>query len=326
MKKIIHYARLVRWPNLLIMAAIFVVLRYGFLIPLGFEVYLTATWHSFLILAIIMIAGGGNAVNDAFDVTADAINKPHKQIVNKHIPHDIALFTGQLLLLTGVILGLAVGYFNNMLTFGYIFPLCALLLWSYASYLKKQPLIGNLIVALLAGILVLLEIVFDLLKTLSVENAAYQQQAIMIITVIAGFSFFTTLVRELIKDLQDVAGDRAAGYKTLPITSGTLFPKILVIILIMIISVAVGWLVLQTFAGGDYGSAIYLVLTVISPLLYIMLKIAPAQSPSKFAHLSLLMKVVMVSGILAVWIFTLSYQMNLPEPEPKYDINIGVGG
>ena len=322
MNKPIHFLKLVRWPNLLIMALIFVVLRYGFLLPLGFDVYLSPLWHVLLILATLMVAAGGNAVNDAFDVKADAINKPEKQIAGRHITKETAMNVGQALLLGGVIVGLAVGYFNNMLTFSYIFPLCGLLLWLYASYLKKQPFIGNLVVALLAGILVLVEVIFDLLKTLNPENAEFQQQGILIIAVFAGFSFFTTLVRELIKDLQDIQGDRAAGYKTLPITSGTLFPKIMIILLVMIIATSIGWLVVQTFSGGDYLSGFYLLLTVIAPLLYIMVRIAPATTPAALGKLSNIMKSVMVTGILALVIFTLAYRMNMPEPEPQYDIRI----
>ena len=325
MNKLKHYLNLVRWPNLLIMALIFVVLRYGFLVELGFDVYLSPLWHSLLILATLLVAGGGNAVNDAFDSKADAINKPAKQIVGVYISKDNALFTGQVLLLAGVILGLAIGYFNDMLTFSYIYPLCGLLLWLYASYLKRQPFVGNLIVSLLAGILVLNEIIFDILKTLNPENAEYQQQGILIIGVFAGFSFFTTLVRELIKDLQDVPGDRAAGYKTLPITSGTLFPKIMIIVLIMLLIVSVGWLVIQTLTGGDYLSGMYLLLLVVSPLLYIMVRIAPATKPEALGKLGNIMKAVMVAGILSLVVFTIAYRMSLPEPEPQYDIRIESG-
>ncbi len=322
MKKIKIYLSLIRWPNLLIMALILIVLRFGFLKSLGFDVYLSDGWHALFILATILIAAGGNVVNDSFDTIADSINKPEKQLVGKVIGKEDARFVGQVLLFIGVLTGLAMGYFNDMLTFSYIFPLSALLLWAYAANLKRQPFIGNLTVAFLAALMVANEIIFDILKTYSPENAEMQRNAILVISAFSGFAFVTTLCREIIKDIQDINGDEKAGYKTLPITSGTLFPKILVIFLVMLITVAIGWMVRVTGIGGDYISAAYLIFALIIPLLLIMVRTAPANTRKQLGQISNLFKWVMVAGILALVVFTLSYKLSLPEPEQQYDIRI----
>lgn len=320
-----NYLTLIRWPNLLIMALIFAVLRYGFLLPLGFELYLNTWWHTLFVLATLLVAAGGNAVNDAFDVKADAINKPEKQVVGVSISKDNALFSGQALLLSGVALGLVVGYFNSIMTFSYIFVLCALLLWLYASNLKRKPIIGNLTVALLAFVLVSTEIVFDLLKSLSPENREMHIGGMQVILGVAVFAFITTFIREIIKDLQDIEGDRAAGYKTMPINSGQYFPKILVILLVMITIVAVGSIVWFTFASGDYFSPTYLVLCVIAPMFLVMVRMAAASTPAEYGKLSKLMKLTMVAGILSIVVFTAVFKWqvakatevedNIPPPE-----------
>ncbi len=292
------------------MALILVLIRYGFLLPLGFAVFLNPWWHSAFILATIIIAAGGNAVNDAHDVNADRINKPEKMMIGKQITQDTALFTGQFLLLLGSILGLALGYFNNMLTFSYIFPLTSLMLWFYATDLKKRTLVGNLLIAFLGGLLVFNEVIFDILKTLPTAEPEIQMQAVWVIVAISGFSLLLTLARELVKDLQDVDGDRQAGYKTLPITSGTVFPKLLAILLLMVVVVFVGILAYKIILSHDWLSSVYMIVFVMAPLLYAIVKVAPASTPHSLGQIGNIIKLVMVTGIFAVLIFTISFKLN----------------
>ena len=93
------YLRLIRWPNLAIMALILIVLRYAFLKALGCEVYLSDAWHALLVIATVLVAAGGNVINDAFDVVADGVNKPTKRVVGKQISKETAKFIGQILLI-----------------------------------------------------------------------------------------------------------------------------------------------------------------------------------------------------------------------------------
>ena len=292
------------------MVGILVLLRYGFLLELGFDVMLNPFWHGIFVLATILVAAGGNAVNDAKDVNADGINKPDKMIVGKTIALDTALFTGQLLLLLGSILGLVLGYFNNMLSFSYIFPLTAILLWVYANNLKRVAFIGNLAIAFLAGLMVFNEAIFDILYTLQSADRDLQIQAVWVILAVSGFSFVLTLARELIKDLQDIEGDRRAGYKTLPITSGTLFPKILSILLLMLVTVCIGIIAYKTILVSDWISALYVIIFVMIPLLYTIVKVAPANTPKALGRISNTIKLVMVTGIFAVLVFTIAIKIN----------------
>jgi 4-hydroxybenzoate polyprenyltransferase len=322
MKNVQFYLKLARWQNLLIITLTLLVVRYAFLKALGFEVYLSNAWHVVFVLSTVLIAAGGNIVNDAFDVVADRINKPEKQIVGVKISPESARILGQVVLLLGVISGLTLGYSTDTLTFSYIFPISAVLLWTYSTVLKRQPFLGNALVSLLGAVMVGNTILFDLIKTLNAENIAMQRTAMAVIGILAGFAFVTTLCRELIKDMQDIPGDAKAGYKTLPITSGTLFPKILVIVLVMLITVSIGWLVRVTFLGSDYLSAAYLIIALIIPLLVIMVRTAPANNRKQLGHISNLFKWVMVAGIMSLVVFTTAYKMNLPEQERPYDIQI----
>lgn len=309
MKKATLYFKLFRWPNLVIMAAILSILRYGFLIPLTFNFTLSHLWFGVLVIATLFIAAGGNAVNDAFDINADRINKPQKMIIGKGLSKDDALFAGQFLLMLGSFIGLALGYFNDLLTFSYVFPLSAILLWFYATTLKRLTLWGNLVVSLLGALLVFNVAIFDVLPTLKYADWDMQIQAVYVISGIAGFSFVLTLIREIIKDLQDVQGDRQAGYKTLPITSGTSFPKILAIGLLMLTGVALIWLGWQSIVGSDWISGIYLFALILIPILVAIIRVAPAQTSDQFQKISALLKWIMVIGLFSVLVFTISFKI-----------------
>jgi 4-hydroxybenzoate polyprenyltransferase len=304
------YIKITRPINLLIMAVILFTIRYGFLQPLGFEVFLSHMWYLVFVLSTLLIAAGGNVVNDARDVAADRINKPEKLIVSVQMKIANALTYGQILLFAGGSLGILMGYFLDILTLTYVFPLSAILLWFYSTTLKQKSLVGNLVISFLAALMVFNVAILDILKTLKIEDHDFQIQAVWVIGTLSIFAFLVTLARELIKDLQDMPGDLAAGYKTLPIVSGPSFAKILVILSIMFVIIGLGWLVWQTATGKDWLSTTYILLALILPLFVLLFKTAPSETPVQLKRLSILLKWVMFAGALALIIFTISIKMS----------------
>jgi geranylgeranylglycerol-phosphate geranylgeranyltransferase len=155
-------------------------------------------------LAVVLITGGGNAVNDYFDRRIDAINRPARPIPSGKVTPKQALSWSILLFFAGCLLAavntacLVVAAFNSIL------------LVLYAMYLKSMPLVGNLAVSYLTAS----AIIFGGL----VSGA--------VISIHAGFLAMlagaATLARELVKDVEDIEGDRKCGAKTLPIVTGTM--------------------------------------------------------------------------------------------------------
>src|SRR5690606_19217491 len=143
-----------------------------------------------LVLATVLITAAGYMINDYYDVKIDYVNRPHEVIVGKGIKRRVALFLHSLLNFTAIGLGYLVSPKIAVITF-----FAAFLLWFYSNQLKREPFIGNLTVAFLTGFSVYL-------------IAFYYQKSELLVLTYAIFAFFLTLIREIIKDIEDRQGDR----------------------------------------------------------------------------------------------------------------------
>jgi len=218
--------KLIRWSNLLIIALLMFIIRH-FIFQAGlpglFSLQLDVFNFSLLVLSVVLIAAGGNIINDIYDQETDEINKPHKKIIGTHISETM----GWVLYLLCTVFGIGIGYYlahyflqdNSFLLFHLISPA---LLWVYASNLKKTALIGNIVVALLAAFVPLAVLTFEygaMLLTywdviqMNVLGNPFQYMFDWTFY-LALFAFITTLIRELIKDIDDVAGDEQTQMKT----------------------------------------------------------------------------------------------------------------
>ncbi len=117
------------------------------------------------------------------------------------------------------------------------------------------------------------------------------------------FAFLTTFSRELIKDMEDMAGDKSAGCKTFPIVAGIVPAKILAIVFTVTVMAAVGYLQYSQYESQDYISMIYFLVAVQLPSLWLVIKTARAKEKNDFHFASTLSKVVMVGGILSMLVF-----------------------
>jgi geranylgeranylglycerol-phosphate geranylgeranyltransferase len=171
----------------------------GLLIAGGFD----AQEFVFIFMAVFLITGAGNAVNDYYDREIDAVNRPERPLPSGRISPRSALIYSLLLFVVGCVMAvivnqicLAVAAFNSVLLF------------FYARSLKAMPLAGNICVAYLTG------------STFLFGGAAYGLIGMEANLVPAGLSFLATMSREIAKDMEDMEGDRQGGAKTLPILAG----------------------------------------------------------------------------------------------------------
>ena len=155
-----------------------------------------------LSVSTVLIAAAGYVINDYYDIKIDLINKPERVVVGKSITRRYAILFHSLLSMAGVILGFVLSWKIAAVNFA-----SATLLWWYSNSLKRRPFIGNFVVALLTGVAIWL--VDSLYKT-----------GHMLIVTYASFAFFMTLIREIIKDMEDLKGDQTFGCQTLPIVWG----------------------------------------------------------------------------------------------------------
>jgi geranylgeranylglycerol-phosphate geranylgeranyltransferase len=156
-----------------------------------------------LFFIVALITAAGNVINDFFDAEIDSINRPDRPIPSGAVSRGAALGFAVTLFLAGIL----VSFFTNSLCIG-IAIFNAFLLIAYAAKLKSTPLIGNIVVAYLSASIFLF------------GGALNGLDGIVRIIPIAAITFFAMLSRELLKDAEDVEGDRAGGADTVPIRIG----------------------------------------------------------------------------------------------------------
>lgn len=236
-------------------------------------------WRLFILsVSTVLIAAAGYIINDYYDVKIDLINKPERVVVGKSITRRYAILFHTFLSFTGVMLGFLLSWKIAAINFASSF-----LLWLYSNNLKRQPFIGNLAVALLTGL------------SIALLNWLYHTN-IVLVNVYASFAFFMTLVREIIKDMEDLKGDNTYGCKTLPIIWGNRKTKGFLYILL---AVFVSSVVLNHFLFTPL-PIYYFLLFLFLPLLFLVFRLAQADTRIDFYNLSTLCKVIMLLGILSM--------------------------
>lgn len=258
-----------------------------------------------LVLASVVIAAAGYIINDYFDLNIDQVNKPSKVVVNVFINRRWVIFWHMFLSLLGLFftvsaLPIAQHWHLVLANFGSI-----ILLWFYSTNLKKQLLIGNVLISLLTA-WVLLIIFFSKypLQIRSVLFVDHDEVRFFRYTVLYGsFAFIISLIREVIKDMEDVEGDRKYGCKTMPILWGVNASKVFVAVWIIVLIATVVIVQFYVLPFGWWHSALYCMLFVVAPLAWIFRKLFKAQSSEDFHKLSSVVKLVMFTGILSMLFF-----------------------
>lgn len=273
------FFKITRPVNLLIMAFAQLMTAY-FLVestPQGLPVLEDGHLY-LLIFSTLLIAASGYMINDYYDVKIDYINKPEEVVVGKNIKRRTVMFLHSILNVLGVSIGLMLG-----LKVGLIIFIAAFLLWLYSNSLKRLPFIGNLVVALLTGLAVFIV-------------GFYYQNNLLLVLVYAIFAFFINLIREIIKDIEDRHGDRKHGSKTLPIVLGFRGTKK---VIFLIAAIFVASIVTVTYKLGN--ELLYYYFGSLGLLFFVFLyKIYMADRKAHFTQLSLISKLLMLTGILSM--------------------------
>ncbi|WP_400194191.1 geranylgeranylglycerol-phosphate geranylgeranyltransferase [Hymenobacter sp. B81] len=278
----LHLARLVRLPNLLIMVLCMALTQTCLLAPARPLQALLEPRFGLLVLATVCVAAAGYIINDYYDVKIDTINRPGQLVVGPVVGRRPAMLAHLLLSFEGVVVAATLGRAVGAVTVG-----AALLLWGYSARFKRLPLVGNLSIGLLTAALVLLPELLH--RTGHPAVWAYALAA-----------FLLTVVREIVKDVEDMRGDAQHDCRTLPIVLGVARSKwvaaLFLVSLLWLVAAAIG----QGFAGGQWRLASWLLGTVLGPLLLLAQRLLRADRRRDFARLSTLCKLVMLGGVLSM--------------------------
>jgi 4-hydroxybenzoate polyprenyltransferase len=306
-----NYFELIRYQNLLMLALMQFIFRYGFLKLQNIPLALADWQYWILVLATVCIAAGGYIINNIFDVETDTENKPENVIVGKFISETKAynLYIGFTVI--GVAMGFYLSNVINKPSFASIFIVIAATLYFYATSLKQSLLIGNFIVALLLSFSVIIIGIFDLFPITNEENRPVMGLLFGILLDYAIFAFIINFIREIVKDLQDVNGDLSQGMNTLPIILGVKKTTKLVFGLSIIpVILILNYINTNLFASGLFFGTLYGLVFILAPLLYFTIKIWQAKTTQDFHHLSTVLKWILFFGILSIVVINLNIKHN----------------
>ncbi|MGK4568643.1 geranylgeranylglycerol-phosphate geranylgeranyltransferase [Flavobacterium sp. 3HN19-14] len=305
------FFKLIRYQNLLMIALMQFIVRYGFFQLQHIPLALNDWQYVLLVLATVCVAAAGYVINDVFDQDTDAVNKPQKVIVGKYISETKAYNIYVTLNIIGVGIAFYIANVIDKPSLSGIFIGVAALLYLYASSLKQSLLAGNIIVSIVAAMSIIVVAIFDVYPMTNIENRIELGSRFLVLLDYAMFCFIITLFREIVKDTEDIKGDNEMGMRTLPVVLG--IPKTVKIVFalsVVFIAYLLFYVYQNYFSNNLYIGAAYTLLTIIAPLIYFAIQLFSAKAKEDFTHLSKILKVVLFFGVLLILVITLNIQQH----------------
>ncbi len=284
------YLQLIRYPNLLLIAL-------TLLLPLlSKQLEINILYLFLLIIFTICIAAAGYVVNDIFDLEIDKINKPEKVIVGEKITEKQAWQFYFLLNGIAFLVAVAQDFFHQKIQLIAIFLITSLVLFAYAKWLKKTLLLGNFIVSALCALTPAMLLICWAELTQNTSDNFPKHLDFFI-----NFSFLITFFREIIKDIEDIEGDKLQGAKTLPIVAGITSSKIiaslfLLLLLFQVFILSTG-IKISEFDTSNTLSSYYAFIFIEIPIIALLFLLAKAKYKTHYTNLSFFTKILMLLGL-----------------------------
>lgn len=301
------FLRFIRFPNLLMVILIQEMLYWRILWPifkdLDLSPRLTPIFFHLYVFVTVLLTTGGYIINDIIDLPIDRINRPRRVLVQQMISLQVAQWLYALVSISGFLIALYLAFLVHQVPLVNLYWLALLLLLVYSVWLKRLPLVGNLLVALLcAGVALAVWLAeWPTLQQVGRWAPAQATAANAILAWYAGFAFLSTLYREIVKDLEDQDGDSSGGALTLPLAIGERGAKGLASMVALLL---VGSFAAQAMLAGPHFGLFFFgaaALLVGLPTLWSIVALWRAHEPEQYHRVSLLCKWIMLSGILLLF-------------------------
>jgi len=262
--------------------------------------FLTPFEFGLLVISGILIAAGGYVINDIQDRAIDRINKPKKMVVWSQISEEAAYNFYMALTFSGVIIGFYLTYIRQIPLIGIINLICAGFLYFYSTSYKCIPILGNIIVSALTS--------FVIWMVILPEPFAVKDPIIITLAVAyVSFSFIISMVREMIKDLEDVEGDKQCGCNTLPVSFGNKVSKVSIILLTITLISTLIWIQITSKQWETPLPFFYIILAIQIPLVYLIYNLWKSSNTIMFARCSSIAKFIMFTGSISILVFYFSF-------------------
>ncbi|WP_330441724.1 geranylgeranylglycerol-phosphate geranylgeranyltransferase [Flavobacterium sp. C4GT6] len=298
-------ARLIQYGNLLLIAFAFCTFRYGFLeMQSGLPLALNNLQFLLLTISAVCIGAGGFLINNIIDNDVE-----EKYGITESMAYN--LYMG--LNIVGVGIGFYISNYIGTPSYTLVFIILSGTMYLYATSLKYTIAINNIIVACIVAVSVVLIGVFNLYPSITPDNKLYMATIFSIFLDYAAFAFIISLIREIIKNIRDTDKDYNNGINTLPIALGkSRVAKIAVGL--TLIPVAMTLYYIDSYFINENGmllyALLYVLIFILGPLTYFMIKLWTAKTAKDFDRLSLTLKVVLAFTILSIVVITFNIQNN----------------
>ena len=315
--------KIIRWKNLVIISLSQIFIKFFFIDFFIQKDQLLNENFVILLIVTILIAASGYIVNDIYDYNLDQINKPEKVVLGKFLKSRDAIIIYMMFNCLAIVLSIFLCMKIEQEIYILVFLLIIYCLWLYSKKLKKYKTIGNILVAFFISLSILNVPLFSYKNILSDDRFF----VFLIISIFSVLALLINVKREIIKDIEDIEGDKIHKVKSLPIIFGTKKSKLVTIIIGIILMFAISSII--TFQililrsdllldvggnqfsnpqiwGANYISIIYMFIILIM-FFYVELLILNATTKTNFTKASKLLKYLMLLSLLSIPVFSLTY-------------------
>ncbi len=309
MKLLIAFFKLIRWPNLFFIALTQFLFYHCIVLSGTSSRFNFINFHTnfyLLILTSVLIAAAGYIINDYFDLQIDNVNKPDKVLVDTIIKRRWAIMWHWILSATGILLSAYISIKVSQWSILIFNAVCVIALWLYSTHFKKKLLIGNILISLLTAWTIIVIYIFSGASLFNLHGWQHGQlpfdvnRLYKFTMLYAGFAFIITLIREVVKDIEDMHGDVQFGCKTMPIVWGIPASKVFAAVWIIVCAGTLGIIQLYAWQNGFRFSVAYVVLFIIAPLLIMIKNLHRSETAADYHKISNQLKLIMLAGILSM--------------------------
>jgi len=308
------YFRLFRVVNLAIMVLIMYFFRfYLFESAMGFEKIpspLSSLQFALLVAMFVLLAAGGYALNDYYDIGMDEINKPGKTVLRQKIKLSVGLNWFFILTALGLAVGFVLAFMLQNMTLYFVPVFLAALYWFYSTKYKREFLSGNLVVSLMASLNILIIYIYYIMAFIkSGSIPVIMMPYINTITVVyAAFAFYITFIREVAKDIPDMKGDKEFNCSNIPIRYGIKNTRMVLIVLSIVFLAALAIFAWNTYVTKRSYLMYYILFVLIPFWLFVIASFIKAKNDKDYKDIGLILKIYMVAGIFSLQLLHMSSQ------------------
>ncbi|WP_111707545.1 UbiA family prenyltransferase [Lutibacter citreus] len=285
--------------NVILVAYTFFLIRFQLFNYYSIETNLSYIQFYQLLISVLFITTGGYLINDINNNKIDKINKPKEQTVSNLVSLEKAKRWYLYINSIGLILGIQLCLTISKPSLSILFIGASLLLYYYSKKFKGIPFLGNFIISILLSLSLSLLVFFDINYS---NNNINNQTVTFIISILIVFVFFLNLIREIIKDIENINKDNQLNLNTLPLVFGRnrikylasylCFPPIFMTLIFV-------W----NYSEINLYFSLFLLIFIGIPLIYVSLKLRLINSQKKFHKLNTILKVIIFLAISSIYLF-----------------------